>query len=199
MIVIDTLARCFGDGDENRQPDMARFVEALDLLRRTFGCAVVVLHHTPKEADEMRGSSALEGACDVVIRAGKSDRGYEAFVRKQKDGASGIAFGFEMQSRVVGIDEDGEPITSLVAVLDGEGRETSAPANDTEPKGRNQAAILEVLAGHPDGLTDEGWREAAKTAGAIGGANPNRAFRDARDALKKAGLVMEDGGRFFGA
>lgn len=199
MVIVDTLARCFGDGDENRQPDMARFVEALDLLRRTFRCAVIVLHHTPKEADEMRGSSALEGACDVVIRVGKANPDYEALVRKQKDGACGIAFGFEMLSQTVGVDEDGEPITSLVAVLDGEGRAAPTPANDAEPKGKNQQAVLSVLAQHDEGLTEVEWREAAKASGAVGGGNPNRAFREARDALKKAGLVLEEGDRFLAA
>lgn len=198
-VIIDTLARCFGDGDENRQPDMARFVEACDLIRRTFRCAVIVIHHTPKEADDMRGSGALEGACDCVIRVGKTDGGFEAFVRKQKDGPSGVAFGFQMVSQDVGVDEDDEAISSLVAVLDGEERITPAPANDTEPKGKNQQAALAVLAEHEGGLTEAEWREAAKAAGAVGGGNPNRAFREARDALVKAGLVLGEDGRFLAA
>jgi hypothetical protein len=198
-IIIDTLARCFGDGDENRQPDMARFIEACDLLRRTFGCAIIIIHHTPKEADDMRGSGALEGACDFVVRVGKSDRGFEAFIRKQKDGPSGIAFGFEMLSHEVGIDEDGETITSLVAVLDGEERAATAPANDTEPRGKNQQAVLDILVKHDGGLTEAEWREVAKESGAVGGANPARAFREARDGLTKAGLVLVEGDRFLAA
>ncbi len=199
VVFIDTLARCFGDGDENRQPDMARFVEACDLIRRALGCTVIILHHTPKEADQLRGSGALEGACDFVLRVGKADDGYQMFVRKQKDGPSGISLGFRMEGREVGVDEDGDPITSLVAVLDGAECLAPVPANDTEPKGRNQQAVLAILAGHADGLTDTEWRDVAKEAGAVGGANPNRAFREARDALVKAGLVLEEGERFLAA
>ena len=33
LIVLDTLARCFGGGDENSTQDMSRFVSACDAIR----------------------------------------------------------------------------------------------------------------------------------------------------------------------
>lgn len=67
LIVLDTLSRNFGPGDENSNSDMAAFVEAVDTrLRLPFGAAVLVLHH-PGHLDKTRGrgASALPGAVDV--------------------------------------------------------------------------------------------------------------------------------------
>ncbi|CAA7616579.1 AAA family ATPase [Magnetospirillum sp. UT-4] len=199
LVVFDTLARCFGDGDENRQADMARLIEAGELVRRALGCAVLFVHHTPKEADELRGSSVLEGASDAVLRVSKGDAGMEVFVRKMKDGKDNLAFGFGMEAVEVGIDADGDPILTPVAVLEGEVREGSAAPADAAPSGKNQQAVLAVLAAHEGGLTDDEWRDQAKATGAVGGANPNRAFREARAALMKARLVLAEGDRFLAA
>lgn len=46
IIVPDTLARNFGDGDENSTGDMNRFVSAVGRMIERFGCAVVVVHHS---------------------------------------------------------------------------------------------------------------------------------------------------------
>jgi hypothetical protein len=43
LIVIDTLARCFGGGDENSAQDMGKFVQACDQLRRATGAAVLAV------------------------------------------------------------------------------------------------------------------------------------------------------------
>ncbi|NNJ27997.1 AAA family ATPase [Alienimonas chondri] len=74
LVVVDTLDRCFGEGDENRAQDMRRFVRGCDALRETLGGpAVLVLHHVghgqsssgePRE----RGSSGLRAAVDRSIR-----------------------------------------------------------------------------------------------------------------------------------
>ena len=69
MIVLDTLARCFGAGDENSAQHMGSFIKQCDLLRDAWpGCSVLVLHHTGKdERKGARGSSALLGAADCVM------------------------------------------------------------------------------------------------------------------------------------
>lgn len=71
LIVIDTLARCFG-GDENETADMARFVAGIDLLRQELHATVLVVHHVGKDWGRgERGSSVLRGAADTMIRASK--------------------------------------------------------------------------------------------------------------------------------
>ena len=45
LIVLDTLARTFGDGDENAARDMGGFVASVDRLRGETGAHVAVIHH----------------------------------------------------------------------------------------------------------------------------------------------------------
>lgn len=69
LIVIDTLARCMSGLDENSTADMSKAVNALDLLRDKTGAAILVVHHSGQDASRgMRGSTALLGAADTVIR-----------------------------------------------------------------------------------------------------------------------------------
>ena len=68
LIIVDTLARCLVGGDENSAKDVGLFVAGVDRLRETFECAVLVVHHSGKAGDSYRGSSALVGAADAVIR-----------------------------------------------------------------------------------------------------------------------------------
>lgn len=69
LIVLDTLARTFGGGDENSQRDMNAYVHAVDTLRSETGATVLVVHHSGKDADKgARGSSAFAGAVDTLIQ-----------------------------------------------------------------------------------------------------------------------------------
>lgn len=91
-VFFDTLARC-SDGDENSNSDMSVFIAAADELRaRLNGCAVVLVHHTPKHDPEtLRGASALHGAVDtalclVPVGSGTEQEQELALkVKKQKD------------------------------------------------------------------------------------------------------------------
>jgi hypothetical protein len=68
LVVVDTLARCFGAGDENSSRDMVGFIAALDAIRARFGCSVLVVHHTGHAASGRgRGSSAFLGALDTEL------------------------------------------------------------------------------------------------------------------------------------
>ncbi len=89
LLVVDTLARNFGGGDENAPKDMNRFVNNVANLGKALGGAVLVVHHTGQnEAGRERGHSALRGAADAVLGVEKSGR-IDAIVscRKMKDAA----------------------------------------------------------------------------------------------------------------
>ena len=65
LIVLDTLARNFGGGNENDTKDMNQFVTNVDAVRQAWGCTVLVVHHTGHNStDRGRGSSALKAALD---------------------------------------------------------------------------------------------------------------------------------------
>jgi hypothetical protein len=92
LVVIDTLARNFGGGNENATQDMNQFVTSLDRLKAEIGCTVLVVHHTGKDAARKeRGNTALRGASDTMILLDETDNsdgiagGAAVFCEKQKD------------------------------------------------------------------------------------------------------------------
>lgn len=77
LIVIDTLARTFGAGNEDKTSDMNAFIQGCDLIRRATGATVMVVHHTGRNTEQERGNVSLRGACDVIFtvqRQGKSGK-----------------------------------------------------------------------------------------------------------------------------
>lgn len=72
LFVIDTLARSMVGADENSSMEMGRFIDAVDRMRRELNCGVLIVHHTGKNGD-IRGSTALRGACDSVLILSKQD------------------------------------------------------------------------------------------------------------------------------
>jgi len=115
LIVIDTLARCIGSGDENSAQYMSQFLAACDRIRLSTGATVLIVHHVGKSAQAgARGSSALLGAVDTAIEVEKLYYGRVARVVKQKDGQDGIEIGFDLEEVEIGHDDEGEPITTCV-------------------------------------------------------------------------------------
>lgn len=86
LVIIDTLARNFGDGDENTQKDAGRFIEHMDAyIRRRWGCNVMVVHHSGHDSDRARGSSAFKGAMDQEIWIKGAGGKIEMNMTKMKD------------------------------------------------------------------------------------------------------------------
>jgi hypothetical protein len=71
--VIDTLARCFGNGDENSAEDMGQFVRGASTIQIGLNTATLIVHHTTKTGYTERGSDALRAACDSVIDLHETD------------------------------------------------------------------------------------------------------------------------------
>jgi len=115
IVVIDTLARCFGSGDESATKDMNTFVTRCDTIRNKARAAVLVVHHFGRdESKGMRGSIALRAAADTVIEVTGIQGVRTARVEKQKDGAAGEKFYFTLRPVDVGKDEAEQPLTSCV-------------------------------------------------------------------------------------
>jgi hypothetical protein len=85
LIVIDTQARVTVGMEENSATDMGLFVERLEELRRSCGACVLVVHHQGRNGEHMRGSTALEGAANTVIKVTKEDDLIDLECSKQKD------------------------------------------------------------------------------------------------------------------
>ena len=126
MIVLDTLARCFGDGDENSTQDMGRFVSACDALRQRYGCTILVVHHTGHaDKSRARGAIALKAALDAEYRLSNDSR-MLLTATKMKDAEPPPPLALEMVPVALPdlLDDYGNPVTS--AAIEVIGADTSA-------------------------------------------------------------------------
>ncbi len=87
LVIIDTLARNFGAGDENNTQDMSNFIVAIDDLKARFpNCSVLIVHHSGHAAKERaRGAMALKGALDTEYRVEKEGHEMKLVNTKMKD------------------------------------------------------------------------------------------------------------------
>lgn len=78
LLILDPLASMTA-GDENSAQEMGQIVRLLRYWRDRFACAVCVVHHEVKGGEgrragqKMRGSSALDGAREVLIAMQRPD------------------------------------------------------------------------------------------------------------------------------
>lgn len=128
-VVLDTLNRSL-KGSESSNEDMAAYIKATDKVREAFNCAVVIIHHCGHDDRRLRGHSSLPAAADAELSVKRDDAGtITSTVELMKDGPEGEQEFSRLQPVEVGIDDDGDPITSCVVV----------PAEVSQSKGRTWA------------------------------------------------------------
>ena len=47
LIILDTVTRTFGSGDQHQSKDMQRYVQSVDELTRATGAHIAAIHHSP--------------------------------------------------------------------------------------------------------------------------------------------------------
>ena len=145
LVVVDTVARNFGPGDENSTQDMAGFIQACDTIRTRFDCTVLLIHHTGHaDKSRARGAMALKGALDAEYRMDKDDQGVIRMeATKMKDAEHPEPMAFRLTTVELGIqDDDGQEVTS--AVLTGTTYEPPAQKGKAG-RGKWQTVALESL------------------------------------------------------
>jgi hypothetical protein len=116
MVVLDTLNRSLR-GSESSDQDMSAYIRAADAIRETFNCAVVVVHHCGINGSRPRGHTSLQGACDAQLAVTRdSNENIIVTVEEMKDGPHGDVVASRLDPVEVGVDEDGEKITTCVVV-----------------------------------------------------------------------------------
>ena len=81
LIVIDTLARNFGGGENNTE-DMNAFIERVDDLKDTFKSTILIIHHSGHSTNtRARGSSVLPAAVDGEFKVNRTDQEDKMFVK----------------------------------------------------------------------------------------------------------------------
>ena len=150
-MVIDTLARNLG-GDENSNPDLNQLFEVLDDLRALYPdmTIIIVAHpgHDKSNKDRPRGGAALIGNTDAMakIARAKGKMFTSLQCKKMKDAQHFEAINFQMEVIPLGIDEEGEAFSSLVAIKSDEDLD-DLPEYDGRKKLNDNQRIIYAVAG----------------------------------------------------
>ncbi len=205
LIVIDTLSRTFGGGDENGS-DMASYVTASGRIQRDLQCAVIVVHHQPKEAQNKtpRGHGALAGAADTMLYVHKAGDLFTAETVKSKDTPGDGVQRFKLRSIEL-IDADEQIYTSCVI----EPSDYEAPVAKPRLSRQQQIALAELrkliadtgshtldasAAGVPlmvNAVKLEDWRAKCDAAALSDGAADAKrmAFKRVRESLQALNII----------
>ena len=188
LIIIDTLARNFGPGDENSTVDISWFVGAIDRLKAQWaGCSVIIVHHSGlADTKRARGSSALLGAADAEFRVESNATGPALYCTAMKDAAPAHAMQFEFveAARSVALEYVGEP--------SGKGERFLSPVRQKAFDAFNAVAV-------DDAADIELWRVAFYERHTLENRDSMKsAFRTARKRLVEDGyLVTNDSEQIY--
>ena len=194
VFIVDTLARNFGEGDENSTKDMNAFVAGVSKLARA-GAHVLVVHHVGKDAGkDERGSSAFRGALDGALRLDRDELSERVTlsVKKQKDGpeAEPISLVCVLAEAVHPL--TGEIVTSRIPVLDEPVVRTDAVQAATESGVKLTRKQREALA-----VIDEGFVTLSTIAARLEVDKSN--LRRVLNGLVGLSLITLDGDGFYRA
>jgi phage/plasmid primase-like uncharacterized protein len=147
FVVIDTLGRNFGK-NENSTEDMTQYMGNLDRIFRYAGKTVTSVHHTGHaQNDRARGSIVLAASCEgehQIIRS--ADNFITLKCLKQKNAQEYESIVFQPETKDVGwLDEDGEPVTSLVLNRVEPGSGCLKDHSKTKKMTKRESLVLESL------------------------------------------------------
>ncbi|EOB4988551.1 helicase RepA family protein [Salmonella enterica] len=149
LIVVDTLARCFGGNDENDARDMGAFIEGCDVIKRETGATLLVVHHSGKDDTKgARGSSAFRAALDAEFNIRREGEGGAIILTctKMKDAEEPKQAAFDLRTVELFTDRDGEIVSSLVVRdIPREARELDPELAEIKNLTGNHAALWQSI------------------------------------------------------
>jgi len=184
LMVLDTLSRCFGGGEENASADMGHFVQEMTRLAQGRRMASLVVHHTNAQGSRERGHGSLRGGTDTMFTC-TSERGPSGLVErltvvndKQKDDA---------RAPVIYV----RPIEGITQSLVFEACEGPAPKTrgPAQPAFMRKVDMLRVLGSAENGFKFTEWRLAC-------GGIPKQTFVRRVAQLIADGEIVKDEGQY---
>ena len=147
LVVLDTAAQSLGGADENGQ-GMAQLLINAIALSNHFRCFVLMVHHVGLSDDQrMRGWSGLKCGIDVEILCERELKTMTTTLslKKLKDEETNLQLAVSMDRIVIGHDEDGDEVSTLV-VADIKEETTKVKANKpTKSISKRQRLLMEVM------------------------------------------------------
>ena len=163
VVIVDTLNRAAPTSDENSSKEMGEILESCKHLQALIGGLVVLIHHTGKDTSRgARGHSSFFAALDGAIEVERTATQRSWSVAKAKDGQDGKSVPFELKLHVLGVDADGDEITSCT-ITPVHGNIFAKP----QPKGQRQQAALKAVERHIASLVNPTLGIAGSPAGTV--------------------------------
>jgi hypothetical protein len=118
LVILDTVTRTFGPGDQNHSRDMQRYIQSVDELTLATGAHVAAVHHSTWAGERGKGAIDLDGAVDVSYGIGVTGKGptkvFTLECTGANDGQEGVITSFRLDSVELGKDADGNVTTAPV-------------------------------------------------------------------------------------
>lgn len=148
LVVLDTFAQVTAGINENSGEDMGAALEQCKRINKDTGAMVLLVHHSGKDSSKgARGWSGLKAACDVEIEVACNGDMRSVSLTKLKDGSGGFGYRFSLLSVLLGLDEDGDDITSCIVEYKGKGTVEKAKKESLGPRQREAWAVFNDLIG----------------------------------------------------
>lgn len=150
LVVVDTLSQTYA-GEENSANEMAAYLREIGWrFRDLWGCAVMLVHHTGHQATERpRGSSAIRANVDYLLGVFRDEKEMLATLTcaKQKDGELFDDAVFALEVVELGLDADGDTLTSLRALHLSSGDEVqrARQAEKAAGRGGRNMALMDLV------------------------------------------------------
>lgn len=195
LVIFDTWATSTVGSDENTTKDMGKALANAGRIRDECGAAVWIVHHDNRSG-RFRGSSAIDGYVDTRMhmrRTGdRTNRMLTVALEKQRDDEDGIKWHACLRLHVLGYDEDGDPITSVVF--------THVPDEDAaaaeKPKAYDMKAVAQSIWKFLQDTSDDDDQVAWSKSDVIRKAHSSlvgtqRQRKEAVERMIKAGVIRE--------
>lgn len=87
LVVLDTLSRCLSGTDENSTSALSEMVRGVEEAASQLHAAFLLVHHTRKKDDEIRGSGVLPGAANMMasVKLFRNEKSVKLTCTKMKD------------------------------------------------------------------------------------------------------------------
>lgn len=117
LVVVDTFAQVMPGANENSGEDVGLALRHAKGINRSLKATVMLVHHAGKDTTKgARGWSGLRAAADGELEIARSGNARALRLSKSKDGEDNTIFGFALEVVNIGMDEDGDIISSCVVI-----------------------------------------------------------------------------------
>jgi hypothetical protein len=161
QIIIDTIAKSIGSGDENDAGDAGRYMQGMQRVAEATGANVMALHHPPKAGSDPRGSGAFSADGDTVLTVTKKQNDVcelRAGNKFRIGDPSQVKIDYRLVAEHVGTTAKGKPINVVLAERVSSGASAASlnvgnQAGDAErfrvadDARANEASVLEAVTG----------------------------------------------------